>query len=61
VEEMNRLSPWLLVIKVHGGAGGGMAILTDEGQRVIKEYRETIIQFNKFLNICKWKNNIRQT
>jgi molybdate transport repressor ModE-like protein len=51
VEEMNRLSSRLLVIKVHGGAGGGMAILTDEGQRIISKYRETIAKFNEFLHV----------
>jgi molybdate transport system regulatory protein len=58
VDEMNRLSPRLLVIKLHGGAGGGQAILTADGQRVIEEYRETMIQFNEFLGMCKKKGTL---
>jgi molybdate transport system regulatory protein len=56
VEEMNRLSSRLLVIKVHGGAGGGMAILTDEGRTVISQYRETVNKFSEFLRMCQKKN-----
>jgi molybdate transport repressor ModE-like protein len=55
VEEMNRLSPRLLVIKIHGGAGGGMAILTDEGQMIVSRYRETVNRFSEFLRMCEKK------
>ena len=58
VEEMNRLSPNLLVIKVHGGAGGGMAILTDEGRTIASQYREAIARFNEFLKLCEKRNSI---
>lgn len=40
VEAMNRLSGIPLVEKSTGGAHGGYAHLTDEGRRIIKEYKE---------------------
>jgi molybdate transport system regulatory protein len=49
VDEMNRLAPKALVIKVLGGAGGGQAILTAEGQKIINEYKELRIHFQEFL------------
>jgi molybdate transport system regulatory protein len=49
VEEMNRLSPKPLVIKMLGGAGGGQAILTAEGQKIINEYKELRARFLEFL------------
>ncbi len=49
VEEMNRLAPKPLVIKMLGGAGGGQAILTAEGQKIINEYKELRARFLEFL------------
>jgi molybdate transport system regulatory protein len=40
VEAMNRLAPSPLVEKSIGGARGGYTRLTDEGRRIIKEYKE---------------------
>jgi molybdate transport system regulatory protein len=40
VEAMNRLAPSPLVEKSTGGANGGYARLTDEGRRIIREYKE---------------------
>jgi molybdate transport system regulatory protein len=40
VEAMNRLAETPLVEKATGGARGGYARLTDEGRRIIKEYKE---------------------
>ena len=40
VEAMNRLAPSPLVEKATGGAHGGYARLTDEGRKIITEYRE---------------------
>lgn len=40
VEAMNRLSGKPLVEKATGGAHGGYARLTDEGRRIVDEYRE---------------------
>ena len=48
VEEMNRLAPKPLVIKMLGGAGGGQAILTAEGQKIINEYKELRARFWNF-------------
>lgn len=49
IEAMNRLAPTPLVEKVIGGAGGGHTRLTEEGQRVINEYRSLRARFNDFL------------
>jgi molybdate transport system regulatory protein len=40
VEAMNRLSSKPLVEKATGGPRGGYARLTDEGKRIVKEYKE---------------------
>jgi molybdate transport system regulatory protein len=40
VEAINRLAPSPLVVKSSGGARGGYARLTEEGKRIIKEYKE---------------------
>jgi molybdate transport system regulatory protein len=40
VEAMNRLAGSPLVEKSTGGAHGGYARLTDEGRRIIKQYKE---------------------
>jgi molybdate transport system regulatory protein len=49
VEDMNRLAPKPLVIKMLGGAGGGQAILTAEGQKIINEYKALRAHFQEFL------------
>lgn len=40
VEAMNRLAPEPLVEKSTGGARGGYARLTEEGRRIVKQYKE---------------------
>ncbi|MBN1693144.1 MAG: LysR family transcriptional regulator [Dehalococcoidales bacterium] len=40
VEAINRLAPKPLVVKSTGGPRGGYARLTEEGRRIIKEYKE---------------------
>jgi molybdate transport system regulatory protein len=40
VEAMNRLAPSPLVEKATGGPRGGYARLTEEGRRIIREYKE---------------------
>lgn len=49
LEAMNRLAPSPLVEKVIGGVGGGHSRLTEEGQRVIDEYKRLHVRFNEFL------------
>jgi molybdate transport system regulatory protein len=49
VEEMNRLAPMPLVEKTTGGVGGGHARITDEGQKIISEYKELRTKFQEFL------------
>ncbi|MFO7773137.1 MAG: LysR family transcriptional regulator [Dehalococcoidia bacterium] len=49
IEAMNRLAPAPLVAKTTGGVGGGSARLTEEGRKVINEYKELRSRFQKFL------------
>lgn len=49
VDSMNRLAPAPLVENVTGGSGGRHAVLTGEGRKAIKEYKELIAKFVEFL------------
>lgn len=49
VDAMNRLAPSPLVEKGTGGVGGGHAVVTQEGQKVIAEYHELMSRFGEFL------------
>ena len=49
IEAVNRLAPTPLVEKTTGGVGGGRAILTGEGSKVISEYKELWARFQEFL------------
>lgn len=49
VEAMNRLAPAPLVEKATGGAGGGHARLTENGRKVISEYKGLRARFQGFL------------
>ena len=49
VEAMNRLAPSPLVKKTVGGVGGGRTSLTEEGRKVINEYKELRSRFQEFL------------
>tara|TARA_Y100000031_G_scaffold154205_1_gene201205 strand:+ start:2981 stop:3277 length:297 start_codon:yes stop_codon:yes gene_type:complete len=49
VETANRLAATPLVEKNAGGVGGGCARLTNEGRRVIIQYRELRAKFEDFL------------
>ena len=49
VEAVNRLAPAPLVEKTAGGAGGGRARLTEEGRKVVNEYKELRARFQEFL------------
>jgi molybdate transport system regulatory protein len=50
VEAMNRLAPNPLVIKSTGGSRGGYARLTDEGRKIIKEYKEKRARVRGIIN-----------
>lgn len=50
VEAMNRLAPSPLVIKTTGGPLGGYARLTDEGRRIVKEYKEKRASIREIIN-----------
>ena len=49
VDAMNRLAPSPLVEKETGGVGGGHAVITREGLRVIAEYNQLTARFQEFL------------
>ena len=49
VEAVNRLAPAPVVEKTAGGAGGGHARLTEEGRKVVTEYKELRARFQEFL------------
>ena len=49
IESANRLAPKPLVDKTAGGAGGGYARLTDEGRKVVKEYKALHDKFEEFI------------
>ena len=49
IEAANRLAPAPLVEKTAGGAGGGYARLTEEGRKVIGQYKELRAEFEEFL------------
>ncbi len=49
VEALNRLAPVPLVEKTTGGTGGGSASLTEEGRRVVNEYKKIRAKFQEFL------------
>ena len=49
VEAMNRLAPAPLVETTTGGAGGGHARLTENGRKVISEYKGLRARFQGFL------------
>ena len=53
VEAMNRLAPAPVVEKTIGGVGGGHARLTEEGRKVITEYKELRARFQEFLKQAK--------
>jgi molybdate transport system regulatory protein len=50
VEAMNRLAPHPLVVKSTGGSRGGYARLTDDGRKIIKEYKETRANVRGIIN-----------
>jgi molybdate transport system regulatory protein len=50
VEAMNRLAPSPLVEKSTGGPKGGYARLTEEGRRIVKEYKEKRASIREIIN-----------
>ncbi len=49
VEAMNHLAPVPLVEKTTGGAGGRHAVLTDEGRKVLNDYKKLQAEYQEFL------------
>jgi len=50
VEAMNRLAPSPLVEKATGGSRGGFARLTEEGRRIISDYKEKRASVREIIN-----------
>lgn len=50
VEAMNRLAQTPLVVKSAGGEHGGYARLTEEGRRIVAEYRKERARVREILN-----------
>ena len=48
VDSMNKQSKQPLVVKSSGGAGGGGTMLTEDGERVKKLYKQLQNRFKKF-------------
>jgi len=53
VEAMNSLAPTPLVEKSAGGSAGGYARLTEEGRRIVAEYKEKRTRFQELLKQIK--------
>jgi molybdate transport system regulatory protein len=49
IDSMNRLAPSPLVEKTIGGEGGGRTILTEEGQKAVKLYRNLQNRLRKII------------
>lgn len=49
IESANRLAPSPLVEKTSGGVGGGYARLTEEGRKVVEEYKKLRAKFDDFI------------
>ena len=49
IEAANHLAPAPLVEKTAGGAGGGHARLTEEGRKVVGQYKKLRGEFEEFL------------
>ncbi len=50
VEEMNRISPSPLVLKLRGGANGGGTFVSDYGDRMLREYNEIQNEIKKVVD-----------
>ena len=50
VDAMNRHAGQPLVITSKGGKGGGGAILTENGERIVQEFNTLLSQFYQFLD-----------
>lgn len=48
VDSMNKQSKKALVVRTSGGAGGGGTMVTEEGERIIKLYKQLQNKFRKF-------------
>ncbi len=50
VEEMNRISPSPLVLKLRGGTNGGGTFVSDYGERMLREYNEIQDEIKKVVD-----------
>ena len=59
IAAMNRLAPAPLVEKSTGGVGGGRARLTEEGRKVVNEYKEFRAKFQEFLKQLRKPSSLK--
>jgi len=50
IEEMNRIAPFPLVIKLRGGANGGGTEISNYGITMLNEYKQIEAQVKKLVN-----------
>jgi molybdate transport system regulatory protein len=58
IDEMNRVAPSPVVMKQRGGAGGGGAILTEYGKRILSEFVLIENEVGKFLKQLNTEINL---
>jgi molybdate transport system regulatory protein len=58
IDEMNQVAPYPVVIKQRGGAGGGGAVLTEYGKRILSEFQLIESEVQKFLKRLNTEINL---
>lgn len=58
IDEMNRVASTPVVIKQRGGTGGGGALLTDYGKRILEEFQIIEAEVQKFLQRLNTEINL---
>jgi molybdate transport system regulatory protein len=58
IEEMNQVAPYPVVIKQRGGTGGGGAVLTEYGKRILSEFQLIETEVQKFLKRLNTELNL---
>jgi molybdate transport system regulatory protein len=60
INRMNNVAEFPLIHLKHGGEKGGIATLTEYGEKVISAYKKAEEEFHKFLNNQSEKLNLNQ-
>ena len=58
IDEMNKAAPSPVVVKQRGGTGGGGALLTDFGRRMLVEYKIIETEVHRFVNRINTEMNL---